>query len=264
MLAKGITELMPTSGYQIIGVPGIPLVKAGDDLGELLANAFERASIELIDSDIICVAQKIVSKAEGRLIALASVTASDRAVELAGQTDKDPRLVELILQESTEVLRQKPGVLIMRHRLGLVGAHAGIDQSNIEHDGGESALLLPVDPDASAAKLRQSLQAHTGRNLGVIVTDSANRPWRLGTTGIAIGAAGITVLDDHRGGHDLYGRELKVTLINRADGIATAATLIMGETTERIPVAIVRGLTLSEDGDTAQMINRPLEEDLFR
>jgi coenzyme F420-0:L-glutamate ligase/coenzyme F420-1:gamma-L-glutamate ligase len=255
---------MAESGFQIFGVPGIPLVQAGDDLGELLTDALERAAIELMDSDIICVAQKIVSKAEGRLILLDSVTPSDRAAELARQTDKDPRLVELILQESTEVMRQKPGVLIMRHRLGLVGAHAGIDQSNIAHDGGESALLLPVDPDSSALELQRSLKMRTGINVGVIVTDSANRPWRLGTTGIAIGVAGITVLDDHRGGHDLYGRELKVTLINRADGIATAATLVMGETTERIPVAIVRGFALSNAGDTAQMINRPLEEDLFR
>ncbi len=240
------------------------MVRAGDDLAELIADALERSDYELADSDIVCVAQKIVSKAEGRLIALASVTASAEAVELARETDKDPRLVELILQESTELLRKKPGVLIMRHRLGLVGAHAGIDQSNIDHEEGECALLLPVDPDHSARQLRSALAARTGAKVAVIITDSANRPWRLGTTGIAIGAAGLTVLDDQRGGSDLYGRELKVTLINRADSIATAATLVMGETTERIPVAIVRGLPTADDGQTAQMINRPLEEDLFR
>jgi len=240
------------------------MVRAGDDLAELIADALERSDYELADSDIVCVAQKIVSKAEGRLIALASVTASAEAVELARETDKDPRLVELILQESTELLRKKPGVLIMRHRLGLVGAHAGIDQSNIDHEEGECALLLPVDPDHSARQLQSALAARTGAKVAVIITDSANRPWRLGTTGIAIGAAGLTVLDDQRGGSDLYGRELKVTLINRADSIATAATLVMGETTERIPVAIVRGLPTADDGQTAQMINRPLEEDLFR
>ena len=240
------------------------MVRAGDDLAELIADALEHSDYELADSDIVCVAQKIVSKAEGRLIALASVTASAEAVELARETDKDPRLVELILQESTELLRKKPGVLIMRHRLGLVGAHAGIDQSNIDHEEGECALLLPVDPDHSARQLRSALAARTGAKVAVIITDSANRPWRLGTTGIAIGAAGLTVLDDQRGGSDLYGRELKVTLINRADSIATAATLVMGETTERIPVAIVRGLPTADDGQTAQMINRPLEEDLFR
>ena len=240
------------------------MVRADDDLAELIAGAIERSDYELADSDIVCVAQKIVSKAEGRLIALASVTASAEAVELARETDKDPRLVELILQESTELLRKKPGVLIMRHRLGLVGAHAGIDQSNIDHEEGECALLLPVDPDHSARQLRSALEVRTGAKVAVIITDSANRPWRLGTTGIAIGAAGLTVLDDQRGGSDLYGRELKVTLINRADSIATAATLVMGETTERIPVAIVRGLPTADDGQTAQMINRPLEEDLFR
>jgi len=240
------------------------MVQAGDDLAELIVRAVEHSDYELIDSDIVCVAQKIVSKAEGRLIALATVTASAAAVELARETDKDPRLVELILQESAELLRKKPGVLIMRHRLGLVGAHAGIDQSNIDHEDGECALLLPLDPDHSARQLQAALRVRTGAKVAIIITDSANRPWRLGTTGIAIGAAGLTVLDDQRGGTDLYGRELKVTLINRADSIATAATLVMGETTQRIPVAIVRGLPIAEEGHTARMINRPLEEDLFR
>ncbi|MCZ6460131.1 MAG: coenzyme F420-0:L-glutamate ligase [Gammaproteobacteria bacterium] len=255
---------MAASSFQVFGLSEVPMVRAGDDLAELIADALESSDYELADSDIVCVAQKIVSKAEGRLIALASVTASAEAVELARETDKDPRLVELILQESTELLRKKPGVLIMRHRLGLVGAHAGIDQSNIDHENGECALLLPEDPDRSARQLQLALEARTGVKIAVIITDSANRPWRLGTTGIAIGAAGLTVLDDQRGGSDLYGRELKVTLINRADSIATAATLVMGETTERIPVAIVRGLPTADDGQTAQMINRPLEEDLFR
>ena len=143
-------------------------------------------------------------------------------------------------------------------------AHAGIDQSNVDHSGGEAALLLPVDPDASARALCDGLRARTGKALGIIISDSANRPWRLGTIGIAIGAAGTTVLDDHRGGNDLYGRELKVTLINRADSIATAATLVIGETTERTPAAIVRGFGPEECQDGAAMINRPLEEDLFR
>ncbi len=240
------------------------MVQVGDDLAELIVGALERSDYELTDSDIVCVAQKIVSKAEGRLVALATVTASAEAVELARETDKDPRLVELILQESDELLRKKPGVLIMRHRLGLVSAHAGIDQSNIDHEDGECALLLPLDPDHSARQLQAALEARTSAKVAVIITDSANRPWRLGTTGIAIGAAGLTVLDDQRGGSDLYGRELKVTLINRADSIATAATLVMGETTERIPVAIVRGLPIADEGHTARMINRPLEEDLFR
>ncbi|MCZ6658645.1 MAG: coenzyme F420-0:L-glutamate ligase, partial [Gammaproteobacteria bacterium] len=169
-----------------------------------------------------------------------------------------------ILDESTEVLRKKSGVLIMRHRLGFVGAHAGVDQSNIEHGEDENALLLPVDPDASAARLRAALEQRLSCIVGVVITDSSNRPWRLGTIGSAIGSAGITVLEDYRGGQDIYGRELKVTLVNRADAIAAAATLLMGETTEKTPVVIVQGLAPEDVDDTASMINRPLDEDLFR
>jgi coenzyme F420-0:L-glutamate ligase/coenzyme F420-1:gamma-L-glutamate ligase len=253
--------------FEVFGVPGLPLVEPGDDLATLLIDALAAADQPLVDGDCVCVAQKIVSKAEGRQVRLADVEPSAEAESLAHETEKDPRLVELILRESTELLRKRPGVLIMRHRLGLVGAHAGIDQSNIAHDGGETALLLPEQPDQSAAALRSALSERLGIDLAVIITDSANRPWRLGTIGIAIGAAGLTVLDDHRGGRDLFGRELKVTLINRADAIASAATLVMGETTERVPAAIVRGLPLELPGQgrhEAAVINRPLEEDLFR
>lgn len=255
------------AGFQVFGLSGLPMVAAGDDLPALVLAALEANDHSLENGDCICLAQKIVSKAEGRQISLADVEAGEEAQKLAAETDKDPRLVELILAESTEVLRQKPGVLIMRHRLGLVGAHAGIDQSNIDHGDGEQALLLPVDPDASATRFQAAVEEQTGIRVGVIITDSANRPWRMGTIGIAIGAAGLTVLDDHRGGTDAYDRELKVTLINRADAIASAATLVMGETTERMPAAIVRGLPLvvGDNGEqTAAIINRPLEEDLFR
>ena len=218
----------------------------------------------LENGDIVCVAQKVVSKAEGRLFPLAEVEPSAEALTVAAETDKDPRLIELILRESDEVLRKIPGVLIVRHKLGFVMANAGVDQSNVDHAQGECALLLPEDPDHSAEVLREALESQHGVRLGVIITDSANRPWRMGTTGIAIGASGITVLDDRRGGHDIFGRELKVTLMNNADAIAGAATLVLGETTEQIPVAIVRGLSLPHANQTAQMINRPLHEDLFR
>jgi coenzyme F420-0:L-glutamate ligase/coenzyme F420-1:gamma-L-glutamate ligase len=171
--------------------------------------------------------------------------------------------VELILQESTAIVRQAPGVLIVRHRLGLVCANAAIDQSNISHDAGESALLLPLDPDRSARRLRKALQQASGRRLGVIISDSTNRPWRLGTLGCAVGSSGITVLDDRRGETDLFGRELKVTMINRADSIATAATLVMGESTERIPVAVVRGFRAENSTDVAADAIRPLAQDLF-
>ena len=255
------------SGFSVTPIPGMPMVQAGDDLcGQILA-AIDASDTELSAGDIVCVAQKVVSKAEGQLIPLASVTPSSEAEQLAKETDKDPRLVQLILNESTEILRQRVGVLIVRHKLGIVGAHAGIDQSNIEHaEGEEAALLLPKDPDASAATLRQEIQKRTGISVGVIITDSHNRPWRMGTIGAAIGASGITVLDDHRGGEDIYGRELKVTLINRADALASAATLVMGETTEKLPLALIQGLPSEtvEDHQNAAAINRPLEEDLFR
>ena len=255
---------MPQPSFSVVVVPDIPMVSDGDDLVEIIGRALEAADLRLTDGDVVCVAQKIVSKAEGQLVSLTDITPSERAVELAGQTEKDPRLVELILRESTEVLRHKPGVLIMRHRLGLVGAHAGVDQSNIEHGSDENALLLPKDPDASAARLKADLDARHGVNVGVLITDSTNRPWRLGTVGTAIGAAGLEVLTDHRGGTDLYGRELKVTLINRADALAGAATLAMGETVERTPLVLIRGLAPEHSAQTAQMINRPLDEDLFR
>ncbi len=240
------------------------MVENGDDLSLVIRKSLDDQSISLQEDDVVCIAQKIVSKAENRLVNLADVIPSKEAIELAGETEKDPRLVELILRESDEIMRKKPGVLIVRHRLGIVGANAGIDQSNIDHQDGEHALLLPENPDASAQRLRSDLGGYYKVNLGVLITDSHNRPWRLGTIGSAIGSAGLKVLDDHRGGTDLYGRELKVTLINRADAIAAITTLYMGETIEKIPVVIFRGNTMSSDEDSAQMINRPLEEDLFR
>ena len=242
------------------------MIEAGDNLPETITSGLNAAGLVLQDGDVLCLAQKIVSKAEGQLVALSDIDPGPEAIELAERTDKDPRLVELILRESTEVVRTKPGVLIVRHRLGLVGAHAGIDQSNIPHGEGEDeyALLLPEEPDASAAKIRGALEAASGARIGVVITDSSNRPWRLGTIGCAIGCSGIQVLDDQCGGTDLFGRELKVTLINRADAIATAATLIMGETTEMTPVVIVRGLPLDQADETAASCIRPLDEDMFR
>lgn len=251
-------------GVSFQALPDVPLVEAGDDLSAVTLAAVRAAGDALQDGDLIVMAQKIVSKAEGRLISLADVKASEEAERLAEETEKDPRLVQLILDESTEVLRKRPGVLIVRHRLGLVGAHAGIDQSNIQHGEVDNALLLPMDPDASAARLRDGLRAAAGCNVGVIVSDSMNRPWRLGTVGCAIGCAGLLVLDDRRGGTDLYGRELKVTLINRADSIASMATLVMGETTERTPIVLVRGFASEDGAQTARDVIRPLDEDLFR
>jgi coenzyme F420-0:L-glutamate ligase/coenzyme F420-1:gamma-L-glutamate ligase len=247
----------------ILPVPDIPLVGAGDDLGELIGTALRSAEMAPGDSDVLVVAQKIVSKAERRAVRLDSVTASARALSIAGKVDKDPRLVELVLRESTDIVRQAPGVLITRHRLGLVSANAGIDQSNIDHAEGEVALLLPEDPDRSAANLRAALEVQFGTAPGVSISDSVNRPWRLGSVAIAIGSAGLQVLDDRRGRHDLFGRELKVTMVNQADVLATAAVLVMGETTERTPVALIRGCEGIMGQQVARDSVRPLKEDLF-
>ena len=262
------TEQTEALQFRVIGLPGIGMIERGDDLVAVIVQALEQNGLALERGDVVCVAQKIISKAEGCLVSLRDVEPTERATELAEATHKDPRMVQLILDESSEVMRHKPNVLVVRHNLGF-GAHAGIDQSNVDHGDGEMALLLPKDPDASAAALRDALQQHYGADLGVIITDSHNRAWRMGTIGSAIGCAGVTVLDDSRGGEDIYGRTLQATLVSRADALAGAATLMMGETTEKLPVVILRGLppeqTLSDDpNQTAQLINRPLDEDMFR
>ena len=255
--------------FQTIGLPGISMIEHGDDLVAEITRALEQNAIMLQHGDVVCIAQKIISKAEGCFVALDSVEPGESALELAAATQKDPRIVQLILDECSEVMRHKPHVLVVRHKLGFVGAHAGIDQSNVDHSKGEMALLLPKDPDASAAALREGLQNRYDARIGVVITDSHNRAWRMGTIGSAIGCAGIQVLDDSRGGEDIYGRTLQATLVSRADALASSATLMMGETTEKMPVVILRGLppeqTLSDDPtQTARLINRPLEEDMFR
>lgn len=254
------------TSLHISSLDDLPMVAAGDDLAALIIAAVDRQALGFEAGDVVVVAQKIVSKAEGRLFALDSVEPGEAAERLAQETEKDPRLVQLILDESSCVLRHKPGVIIVRHRLGHVGANAGIDQSNIDHGDAECALLLPVDPDASAARLSTSLSKHAGCAVAVVIADSHNRPWRLGTVGAAIGCAGLMVLDDRRGECDIHGRELKVTLINRADAIAAAANLVMGETTERVPAALVRGFPPDAAGSHGQAadIMRPLEDDLFQ
>ena len=241
----------------------IPLIKAGDNLAAVIVEALSKAGLEAVQGDVLVLAQKIVSKAENRQVKLSDVVPSAPAIRLGREIGKDARLVELILRESQGIVRQAPGVIIVRHRLGFVSANAGIDQSNIEHQDGESALLLPLDPDLSARHLRVAIEKLSGRRMGVIISDSMNRPWRLGTIGSAIGSAGITVLDDRRGQHDLFGRKLKVTVINRADSIATAAMLVMGETTECIPAAVVRGLPPEDSEQRAADCIRPTSEDLF-
>lgn len=236
---------------------GVPQVAAGDDLATLVLAAHTPE-----DGDIVVLAQKIVSKAEGRLVPLDTVTPSPRAVELAAECDKDPRLVELVLSETDEVMRVRRGVLIVRHRLGLVLANAGIDQSNIDH-APPAALLLPRDPDASAAALRDALRARAGADVAVLVIDSLGRAWRNGTTGTAIGAAGLPALLDLRGTPDIYGRRLETSELGLADEIAAAASLAMGQAGEGRPLAIVRGVPYARrEGNAAELV-RPRALDLF-
>ena len=256
---------MPATSVTLTALPGFPLVKPGNDLGALLIEALDRAGLKPEERDILVVAQKIVSKAEGRYIDLNQVTASERALELARAVDKDPRLVEAILSESAEVVAHKTGVLVAAHKLGFVMANAGIDRSNLEPEGeGEWALLLPQDPDASAAALKTQLEARYGVELGVIVSDSAGRAWRNGVIGIALGAAGLPALRDMVGRRDLFGRTLEVTETGFADEIATAASLLMGQADEGLPVVLVRGLSWREPPTHARALLRPKDQDMFR
>jgi len=254
----------PLAKLEFEVIPGIPMISAGDDLGEIIACALAAGGLRLNNGDVVCIAQKIVSKAEGRQIALKDVVPGEAARQLAEETDKEPELCQLILDESETVLRKKPGVIIVRHRLGHIGANAGIDQSNIEHGADDAALLLPTDPDASARQLRDDLVGRCGVRIGVMITDSMNRPWRLGTIGGAIGVASVEVLEDLRGGQDMFGRELKVAMVNRADSLAATATLLMGETTEGTPAVIIRGLRPVTTTHTTADMMRPLADDLFR
>lgn len=256
---------MPAASVTLTALPGFPLVKPGNNLGALLIEALDRAGLKPEERDILVVAQKIVSKAEGRYIDLNQVTASERALELARAVDKDARLVEAILSESAEVVAYKTGVLVAAHKLGFVMANAGIDRSNLEPEGqGEWALLLPQDPDASAAALKAQLEARYGVELGVIVSDSAGRAWRNGVTGIALGAAGLPALRDMVGCRDLFGRTLEVTETGFADEIAAAASLLMGQADEGLPVVLVRGLSWREPPTDARALLRPKDQDMFR
>ena len=249
----------------LTALPGIPTVTAGADLVHLVLEATERGGVTLAEGDVLVLAQKIVSKAEGRRVRLAEVSPSARARDLARTVEKDPRLVELILQESQEVLRARPGVLIVVHRLGFVLANAGIDASNVESGEGEdSVLLLPLDPDASAERLRRGLYAALGATLGVVINDSFGRAWRLGTVGTAIGVAGLPGLVDLRGRPDRNGRALRVSEVGAADELAAAASLLMGQGDEGRPVIHARGFPYALRAGRAGELLRPAPLDLFR
>ena len=247
----------------LIALAHIPLVRKGDDLADILERALNSSGERLQDGDVLVIAQKIVSKSEGRQVFLADVSPSVRAKDLAEQTGKDARLVELILRESSEVLRYRREILIVEHRLGFVMANAGVDQSNIE-DGDASALLLPLDPDASCQNLRASLQQRFGVEVAIIINDSHGRAWRNGTVGVSIGVAGVPALLDLRGQPDLFGRKLKITEVGLADEVASAASMVMGQAGEGSPVVICRGLSPPSGDGKARDLIRPRQIDLFR
>ena len=250
---------------ELIALPGIPAVRQGDDLAALIRVGLRAAGLQLESGDVLVLAQKIVSKSEGRMIELASVQPGPQALALAEQTGKDPRLVELILGESARVVRAARDVLIVEHRLGYIMANAGIDQSNVaDPSTGALALLLPKDPDGSAERLRRALQPDCDGALGVIINDSFGRPWRMGTVGVAIGCAGVAAVKDLRGTSDLFGRTLQVTVVGHADEIAAAASLVMGQASEGHPIVLVRGLPPSAPHSPASALLRPPRENLFK
>jgi coenzyme F420-0:L-glutamate ligase / coenzyme F420-1:gamma-L-glutamate ligase len=253
---------------EALAVPGMPLVERGDDVPAMVARALATAGVALADGDVLVVTSKLLSRAEGRFVELPRIEPSPRAIELARQVHKDPRAVELILRESTAVSRQAPGVLVVRHRLGFIVANAGIDASNaVPADAtpgsGPWALLLPEAPDASAAAIRARVEAETGASVGVIITDSFGRPFRLGTVGVAIGVSGVPALWDRRGESDLFGRALENTITALADQVAAVADLVAGQAAERRPLILVRGLAFPPSDQGASALVRRAEEDLY-
>lgn len=248
-------------------VHGIPLIRPGDELGPAIAHALKSSGETMYSGDVLVVAQKIVSKSEGRLVNLVDVTPSARALDLAKVTSKDARMIELVLQESDEVLRAGSGVIIVQHKNGFVCANAGIDHSNVRGDWGSPddwVLLLPEDPDESARRLRNWFQRHAGVDIGVMIIDSHGRAWRMGTIGMAIGIAGVPGVVDLRGKSDLFGYQLRATMVAAADELAAAASLVMGQADEKTPVVLVRGFPYPlRDSSMAELL-RPREFDLFR
>jgi coenzyme F420-0:L-glutamate ligase / coenzyme F420-1:gamma-L-glutamate ligase len=253
---------------EVLAVPGLPLVERGDDVPALVARALGAAELAVADGDVLVVTSKLLSRAEGRFVDLHGVEPSARAIELGRQVRKDPRAVELILRESTAVSRQAVGVLVVRHRLGFVVANAGIDASNaVPSDArpgsGPWALLLPEAPDASAAAIRARVEAESGARVGVVITDSFGRPFRVGTVGVAIGVSGLPPVWDRRGEADLFGRPLENTITALADQVAAAADLVAGQAAERRPLVLVRGLGFDPSEQGASALVRPVEEDLY-
>ncbi len=246
---------------------GIPLIRHGDNLADLIVKVLQENRLILENNDIFVLAQKIVSKAEGRAVNLATITPSQRAIDLARETEKDARVVELVLRESNEVLRTRPGTIIVEHRLGFVCANAGVDHSNVAGEGDraeEWVLLLPTDPDRSAEIIRREIELKTEKQIGILIIDSHGRAWRNGTVGVAIGIAGLPGLQDLRGKPDLFGFTLRITQVGAADELAAAASLVMGQAAEGTPVVHVRGFPYPLRKGSLKELLRPKEQDLFR
>ncbi len=262
--------LTAPASVELTALAGVPMVRPGDDLADIILASLAASDMSLRDGDVLVLAQKIVAKAQNRFIRLGDVVASPRAVRLAREVGKSPELVELILRESSEVVRSRRDVLIVAHKLGLVMANAGIDQSNVEQAGmgqdgvDDTVLLLPEDPDGTCAELCEALFAATGAAVGVVISDSHGRAFRNGTVGVAIGVAGVEALADLRGSPDLYSRRLQSTEVGLADEIASAASLLMGQAAEGRPIVLLRGLTNAPGGGCAADLVRRKEIDLFR
>jgi coenzyme F420-0:L-glutamate ligase/coenzyme F420-1:gamma-L-glutamate ligase len=253
-----------THSIEIIPLTGIQLIEPGDDLPHILGKAIEQQAAPVQANDVLVIAQKIVSKAEDRYVDLKRVTPSPHAIEVAEKCAKDPRVIEVILWDTNEIVRLRPGLIIVEHKLGFVSANAGVDRSNVAAEGIDRVLRLPENPDRSAAKIRSALRERFQIDLGVIIADSHGRPHRMGTVGVAIGVAGLPGVEDWRGRKDLFGYTLQHTEVGVADQIASAATLLLGQAAEKIPAVIVRGAVFEARDATAKEINRPKEMDLFR
>ncbi len=252
------------NSLQFLPLPGLPFIQPGDDLGGLIVAAMSKAGLILAADDIVVIAQKVVSKAEGRWVRLTEITPSAQARELAAITGKPAELVEVILWDTAQVVRARPGLLIVEHTLGFICANAGLDRSNVSGDE-ETLLRLPADPDASARAIRQRLAALTGACPPVLIIDSHGRAWRIGAVGVTIGLSGLAPVQDLRGQPDLFGRRLQHTEVGLADQLAAAATLLMGQAAEGCPVVVVRGLPFTPDDNArAGDALRPKENDLFR
>jgi coenzyme F420-0:L-glutamate ligase/coenzyme F420-1:gamma-L-glutamate ligase len=261
-------DLRVGSELLVRAIAGVPTIGPGDDLFEVIASSLARAETELLDGDVLAIASKIVSRAEGCFVDLGGIVASDTARQLGAEVDKDPRLVELILRESAGISRKTTGALIVRHRLGFVSANAGIDASNAvpsnaPEGSGPWVLVLPRDPDATAASLRDKLAERFSAEVGVIITDSWGRPFRRGTVGFAVGVAGVPPVWDRRGAVDRHGRVLEATESAVADSIAAAADLVAGQANEGRPLTLVRGLRFQQNGDSSAALRRDPEDDLY-